>query len=91
MVKIPIPLFILSNALKWKKFHKYKFKLIFATIPLSRYPYCYGYWKKYSDLEKRNGTEESVLAVFNNGIKVGATYFFPNGAFFVAYFPKNCV
>jgi len=19
-----------------------------------RYPYCYGYWKKYADLEKRN-------------------------------------
>lgn len=21
----------------------------------SHYPYCYGYWKKYSDVEKRNG------------------------------------
>jgi hypothetical protein len=24
----------------------------------SRYPYCYGYWKKYSELEKRFGTAE---------------------------------
>ena len=22
---------------------------------LFRYPYCYGYWKKYADLEKRKG------------------------------------
>ena len=25
---------------------------------LARYPYCYGYWKKYSDLEKKRGTAE---------------------------------
>ena len=25
---------------------------------LARYPYCYGYWKKYSDLEKKRGTPE---------------------------------
>ena len=24
---------------------------------LFRYPYCYGYWKKYADLEKRKGTQ----------------------------------
>jgi pre-mRNA-processing factor 39 len=23
---------------------------------LSRYPYCYGYWKKYADYEKRKGS-----------------------------------
>ena len=32
-----------------------------------RYPYCYGYWKKYADLEKRKGTLESA-------IKVGRVY-----------------
>ena len=25
---------------------------------LARYPYCYGYWKKYTDLEKKRGTAE---------------------------------
>ena len=25
---------------------------------LFRYPYCYGYWKKYADLEKRKGMNE---------------------------------
>jgi len=29
----------------------------------SRYPYCYGYWKKFSELEKRKGDRESVLNV----------------------------
>ena len=28
-----------------------------------RYPYCYGYWKKYADLEKRKGTQSSTLDV----------------------------
>ena len=27
---------------------------------LNRYPYCYGYWKKYADLEKKKGTKVSV-------------------------------
>jgi len=25
---------------------------------LERYPYCYGYWKKYADMEKQNGNYE---------------------------------
>jgi len=25
---------------------------------LKRYPYCYGYWKKYADMEKQNGNYE---------------------------------
>ena len=29
----------------------------------SRYPYCYGYWKKYSELEKRFGTPEQSETV----------------------------
>jgi len=27
----------------------------------SHYPYCYGYWKKYSDMEKKNGNKEKAL------------------------------
>lgn len=25
---------------------------------LARYPYCYGYWRKYADFEKRKGSRE---------------------------------
>jgi len=25
---------------------------------LERYPYCYGYWKKYADMEKQNENYE---------------------------------
>ena len=32
---------------------------------LKRYPYCYGYWKKFADFQKRNGTPERVMEVFN--------------------------
>lgn len=28
-----------------------------------RYPYCYGYWKKYADLERRKGTKETTCKV----------------------------
>merc|ERR1719348_467600 len=34
---------------------------------LKRYPYCYGYWKKFADFEKRNGTPEKVMEVFAKG------------------------
>ena len=27
---------------------------------LHRYPYCYGYWKKYADLEKRKGKKRKL-------------------------------
>ncbi|XP_042861360.1 pre-mRNA-processing factor 39-like isoform X3 [Penaeus japonicus] len=33
-----------------------------------RYPYCYGYWKKYADLERRKGTKETAMKVFNRGL-----------------------
>ena len=36
---------------------------------LFKYPYCYGYWKKYADLEKRKGSAERQMEVFENGIK----------------------
>jgi pre-mRNA-processing factor 39 len=32
---------------------------------LKRYPYCYGYWKKFADFQKRNGTPERVMEVFD--------------------------
>ncbi|XP_043227156.1 pre-mRNA-processing factor 39-like isoform X4 [Amphibalanus amphitrite] len=35
---------------------------------LARYPYCYGYWKKYSDLEKKRGTIELCNEVFEAGL-----------------------
>ena len=36
---------------------------------LFKYPYCYGYWKKFADFEKRLGTRESCVAVFERGVK----------------------
>ena len=35
---------------------------------LKRYPYCYGYWKKFADFEKRNGTGVDVVSVFERGV-----------------------
>jgi len=35
---------------------------------LSRYPYCYGYWKKYADYEKRKGSAEDCEQVFRRGL-----------------------
>lgn len=39
------------------------------TAFLKRYPYCYGYWKKFADLEKRNGSQEKAFEVLENGLK----------------------
>ncbi|XP_023324789.1 pre-mRNA-processing factor 39 [Eurytemora carolleeae] len=36
---------------------------------LKRYPYCYGYWKKFADFEKRNGTNQNAADVFNQGMQ----------------------
>lgn len=30
---------------------------------LSHYPYCYGYWRKYADYEKRKGSKKKCLEV----------------------------
>ncbi|XP_033110501.1 pre-mRNA-processing factor 39-like [Anneissia japonica] len=35
----------------------------------SRYPYCYGYWKKYADLEKKNGNMDMAKEVFLQSLK----------------------
>lgn len=31
---------------------------------LSHYPYCYGYWRKYADYEKRKGNKEKCEEVW---------------------------
>jgi len=37
---------------------------------LLRYPYCYGYWKKYADFEKKKTSDaEKCMAVFERGIQ----------------------
>eukprot|EP00794_Sanderia_malayensis_P020193 gene20193-22169_t len=33
------------------------------------YPFCYGYWKKYADLEKKNGNTDLAKLVFQSGLK----------------------
>ncbi|KAF2358087.1 Tetratricopeptide-like helical domain [Trinorchestia longiramus] len=38
------------------------------TAFFARYPYCYGYWKKFADLEKRKGTKETTMQVFEQGL-----------------------
>ncbi|KAF6202489.1 hypothetical protein GE061_002885 [Apolygus lucorum] len=36
---------------------------------LSMYPYCYGYWRKYADYEKRRGDKNKCNEVFNRGLE----------------------
>lgn len=36
---------------------------------LSHYPYCYGYWRKYADYEKRRGSKKKCLEVLERGLK----------------------
>ncbi|KAJ8670342.1 hypothetical protein QAD02_001601 [Eretmocerus hayati] len=36
---------------------------------LIRYPYCYGYWRKYADYEKKKGDPSRVQTVFDQGLK----------------------
>ncbi|XP_028677542.1 pre-mRNA-processing factor 39 [Erpetoichthys calabaricus] len=35
----------------------------------SYYPYCYGYWKKYADLEKRHGNIKRAEEVYRRGLQ----------------------
>ncbi|KAH9514534.1 PRP39 pre-mRNA processing factor 39 [Bulinus truncatus] len=35
----------------------------------SHYPYCYGYWKKYSDMEKKHSNPEKAKEVFEKGLR----------------------
>ncbi|KAK0144305.1 Pre-mRNA-processing factor 39 [Merluccius polli] len=36
---------------------------------LARYPLCYGYWKKYADLERRSGYNDKAQAVCVQGLR----------------------
>lgn len=36
---------------------------------LRYYPYCYGYWKKFADIEKKQGKLDKVHQIFKNGVK----------------------
>lgn len=36
---------------------------------LRYYPYCFGYWKKFSDLEKKQGDLDKAREVFSRGVK----------------------
>ncbi|XP_015206065.1 pre-mRNA-processing factor 39 isoform X2 [Lepisosteus oculatus] len=35
----------------------------------SRYPYCYGYWKKYADVERRQGNIKHTEEVYRQGLQ----------------------
>ncbi|KAJ8290503.1 hypothetical protein GJAV_G00013720 [Gymnothorax javanicus] len=35
----------------------------------ARYPYCYGYWKKYADMERKHGDTELAEEVFRRGLQ----------------------
>ncbi|XP_048831551.1 pre-mRNA-processing factor 39-like isoform X1 [Brienomyrus brachyistius] len=35
----------------------------------ARYPYCYGYWKKYADLEKKAGNVKTAEEVYRQGLQ----------------------
>ncbi|KAM9435807.1 pre-mRNA-processing factor 39 [Clarias gariepinus] len=34
-----------------------------------RYPYCYGYWKKYADIEKKHGCIQEADEVYRRGLQ----------------------
>ncbi|XP_062324560.1 pre-mRNA-processing factor 39 [Osmerus eperlanus] len=34
-----------------------------------RYPYCYGYWKKYADIEKKHGNTQVAEEVYRRGVQ----------------------
>jgi len=36
---------------------------------LRYFPYCYGYWKKFADIEKRNGNLDAARKIFEDGLK----------------------
>ncbi|KAG8223234.1 hypothetical protein J437_LFUL003585 [Ladona fulva] len=36
---------------------------------LAYYPYCYGYWRKYADYEKKKGNKQRCQEVFERGLK----------------------
>ena len=51
------------------------------TAFFTRYPYCYGYWKKFADLEKRKGTKETTLQV--NILPIASLFEASSNSFFM--------
>lgn len=43
---------------------------------LSHYPYCYGYWRKYADYEKRKGNKKKCEEVRTTGTAPNAIHYF---------------
>lgn len=35
---------------------------------LDSYPLCYGYWKKYADIQLKHGSVEDAKAVYERGV-----------------------
>lgn len=35
---------------------------------LGMYPLCYGYWRKYADMESKNGSSENAKLVYERGL-----------------------
>ncbi|XP_077319687.1 pre-mRNA-processing factor 39 isoform X1 [Lithobates pipiens] len=48
--------------------HIYAARRVFDMF-LAHYPYCYGYWKKYADLERRNNNIMEADEVYRRGIQ----------------------
>ncbi|XP_073433884.1 pre-mRNA-processing factor 39 [Dendrobates tinctorius] len=48
--------------------HIFAIRRVFDMF-LTRYPYCYGYWKKYADLEKRSNNIMEADEVYRRGIQ----------------------
>ncbi|XP_018426020.1 PREDICTED: pre-mRNA-processing factor 39 isoform X2 [Nanorana parkeri] len=48
--------------------HIYAARRVFDMF-LAHYPYCYGYWKKYADLERRNNNILEADEVYRRGIQ----------------------
>ena len=47
------------------------------------YPYCYGYWKKYSDLEKKNGFLDKCENVIHMHLRFSKLHLVFNCYFFI--------
>ncbi|CAG2067123.1 unnamed protein product, partial [Timema podura] len=48
---------------------------------LSHYPYCYGYWRKYADYEKRKGNKEKCEeSELKEAVGLNITLFFPTAS-----------
>ncbi|CAK9296878.1 unnamed protein product [Gordionus sp. m RMFG-2023] len=55
---------------------------------LKRYPYCYGYWKNYADIERKFGLLDNVFKIYDKALKA-----FPNSVdlwiFYINFIIEN--